>query len=152
MATVLDAIASARHGFGRTRQRRAATAAQVKQVRRIAAGRKLTAEQIEQWTVVIEHAAEYCRRNPTTTRGDSMVDSVLRLSNLSQPDKFAKWLERDELETEAPAGGINGQRKVRRNDITGEPYFVDEWGTRHLCDENGFLPGEEGYTSREGPG
>lgn len=41
-------------------------------------------------------------------------------------------------------GKKNGQeRKVKHDDLTGAPYFVDKWGHRVACDERGRLPGEE---------
>lgn len=40
---------------------------------------------------------------------------------------------------------VNGAtRKVKHDDITGTPYFMDR-GSRRQCDENGRIPGEEGY-------
>ena len=38
----------------------------------------------------------------------------------------------------------NGQRRVKHDDITGTPYFMDR-GSRRQCDEQGRIPGEEGY-------
>jgi len=40
---------------------------------------------------------------------------------------------------------VNGvKRKVKHDDITGTPYFMDR-GSRRQCDESGRIPGEEGY-------
>jgi hypothetical protein len=41
---------------------------------------------------------------------------------------------------------INGKKRaVKHDDITGSPYFVDPHGQRRACDDQGRLPGEEGY-------
>lgn len=99
-ARVLNELAAARQRLGKRTVRRTATKQQVTQVRRPHGGRKLSADQLEQWVSAIRHAEEFCRQNPTNREGKDMAGSVLTLGNLSQPDKFSKWLERDDLESE----------------------------------------------------
>lgn len=77
-----------------------------------------------------KRAAEVGKLNPTT------------------PFRRSNWAWSQGLVRRMAVSGqkpLNGQkRKVKHDDITGAPYFVDQ-GQRRACDEQGRLPGEEGH-------
>jgi hypothetical protein len=140
--TVLDALLEVRLSHGIRARRHAATTGHVKSVRKPFGGRKLTDEQLEQWLLVLRHASEHCRRHPTTSDGASMAKAVLRLENLSQLEKFTKWLERDDLDVDS-AARVNG--KVKPNGLGGFKLYRN--GHVIDCDENGVPLPETGFKS-----
>jgi hypothetical protein len=78
--------------------------------------------------------------NPTTPFRDSSWPWSQSLVTAMSVEKEVK-INGQAFGKNAPASG----RKLKRDDVTNKPYFVDAQGIRRWCDENGKLPGEEGY-------